>query len=143
MLKSAYLVAVVLLTSGCVSLLPVSHSNTSPFTSYEEARSAVAALVPLQTTKASAQQGGMDFAKQPNVKFLTHSDIVRLLVPSGLLRREDLEPGIVACLEARDACNGLDIQASRAAKVVTSLMVEAGFIAMLARWLTRGLACCP
>jgi hypothetical protein len=119
MLKSAHLAAVVLLTSGCASLLPVSHSDNSPFLSYEEARTAVAALVPMQSTKAPAQQGGVDFARQPNAKFLTHSDIVRLLVPSGILRREDLEPGIVACLEARDACNGLDIHASRIAKTRT------------------------
>ncbi len=120
MLKSAHLVAVVVaLTTGCASLLPVSHSDTSPFESFDAARSAVAALVPMQSTKVSAQQSGVDFAKQPNAKFLTHSDVVRLMVPTGILRREDLEPGIVACLEARDACNGLEIQASRIAKTRT------------------------
>lgn len=119
MLKSAHLVAVAMLISGCSSLLPVSHSDTSPFTSYEEARTAVAALVPLQSTKATVPPGGIDFAKHPNVKFLTHADIVRLLVPTGILKREDLEPGIVACLEARDACNGLEIHAARIAKTRT------------------------
>jgi hypothetical protein len=119
MLKSAHLVAVVALTSGCASLLPVSHTDTSPFVTYEEARNAVAALVPMQSTKTTAQQAGVDFAKHPNAKFLTHADVVRLLVPTGILRREDLEPGIVACLEARDACNGLEIHASRIAKTRT------------------------
>ena len=51
--------------------VPVSHSDNSPFFSYEEARTAVAALVPMQSTKAPVQQGGVDFAKQPNAKFLT------------------------------------------------------------------------
>ena len=121
MLKSAHhlLILIIVLTSGCASLLPVSRSDTSTFERYEEARDAVAALVPMQSTKASAQKSGIDFAKQPNVKFLTHSDIVRQLVPTGILRREDLEPGIVACLEARDACNGLEIHASRVAKTRT------------------------
>ena len=116
MLKSAYLLVLVAMASGCASMLPVSHSDASAFQSYEEARSAVAALVPMQSTKATLEKNGLDFAKQPNAKILTHSDIVRLLVPSGILKREDLEPGIVACLEARDACNGLDITASKIQK---------------------------
>ena len=119
MLKVVHLLAVVALSSGCSSLLPVSHSDASTFQSYDEARSAVAALVPMQSTKASAEQNGVDFAKQPNAKILRHSDIVRMLVPSGILTREDLEPGIVACLEARDACNGLEINASKIAKART------------------------
>jgi hypothetical protein len=100
--------------------LPVSHSDASTFQTYEEARGAVSALVPMQSTKAaSVADHGIDFGKQPNTKFLTHSDVVRLLVPAGMLRREDLDPGIVVCLESRSACNGLEITASRIAKTRT------------------------
>ncbi len=104
---------------GCSSLLPVSHSNASAFQTFDEARDAVVALVPMKSTRSTAGDGGVDFAAQPNTKILTHSDVVRLLVPAGLLKREDLDPGILVCVQARDACRGLDIVASRIAKTRT------------------------
>lgn len=119
MLKTATVLALVMLTSACTSLLPVSHSNASSFHSFEEARVAVVALVPMKSSRHAVDDRGIDFAKHPNTKILTHSDLVRLLVPSGLLKREDLDPGILVCLEARDACNGLDITASRISKTRT------------------------
>jgi hypothetical protein len=109
----------VALTSACSSLLPVSQSNSSSFKSFDEARSAVVALVPMKTSKKTVNANGIDFAKQPNTKILTHSEIVRLLVPAGLLKRDDLDPGILVCVQARDACNGLDIVAYRIAKTRT------------------------
>lgn len=111
--------AVLLSATACSSLLPVSHSNASSFTSFEEARNAVVALVPMKSSRSTPANGGIDFAAQPNTKILTHSDVVRLLVPAGLLKREDLDPGILVCVEARDACQGLDINASRIAKTRT------------------------
>lgn len=119
MFKLALSLALVLLTSACSSLLPVSHSDASSFKSFDEARNAVVALVPMKSARHAADDSGVDFAKQPNTKILTHADVVRLLVPAGLLKREDLDPGILICLEARDACNGLDITASRIAKTRT------------------------
>ena len=56
---------------------------------------------------------GIDPVKQPNTAILTHADIVRRFVPSALLKREDLDPGVLACLEARDACRGWEITAAR------------------------------
>jgi len=111
--------AMVLLTSACTSLLPVSHSDASGFKTFDEARNAVIALVPMKSTRHSGDTTHTDFAAQPNTKLLTHSDVVRLLVPAGLLKREDLDPGILVCVEARDACQGLDITASRIAKTRT------------------------
>jgi hypothetical protein len=119
MFKLAPLLTLVALTSGCSSMLPVSHSNSSSFKSFDEARSAVVALVPMKSSKKTVDASGVDFVKQPNTKILTHSEIVRLLVPAGLLKREDLDPGILVCVQARDACNGLDITASRIAKTRT------------------------
>ena len=119
MFKLASLLTLVALTSACSSMLPVSHSNSSSFTSFDEARNAVVELVPMKSSSKTVGASGIDFAKQPNTKILTHSEIVRLLVPAGLLKREDLDPGILVCVEARDACNGLDITASRIAKTRT------------------------
>lgn len=119
MFKLAISLTLVVLTSACTSLLPVSHSNASSFQSFEEARTAVVALVPMKSSRREGEKNGIDFAKQPNTKILTHSDLVRLLVPAGLLKRQDLDPGILVCVEARDACSGLDIVASRIAKTRT------------------------
>ena len=98
MFKLATSLALVTLTSACSSMLPVSHSDSSSFQSFEEARNAVVALVPMKSSKKAAEKDGVDFAKQPNTKILTHSDVVRLLVPAGMLKREDLDPGILVCL---------------------------------------------
>lgn len=119
MFRVVTLFAVVALVGACSSMLPVSHSDASSFQSFEEARNAVVALVPMKSSRTAGEKDGVDFAKQPNTKILTHSDVVRLLVPAGLLKREDLDPGILVCLEARDACNGLDITASKIVKART------------------------
>lgn len=101
------------LLTGCTSMLPSSNTDTSTFASFEEARNVIEGLVPMKTTASTVEKSGMGLAAQPNSKLLTHSDVVRLLVPAGLLRREDLDPGIMACVEAREACHGIDITASR------------------------------
>lgn len=137
MWKYAYLSVIALLASGCASMLPVSRSDTSTFETFDEARNAVVSLVPKQSTKALAASKGIDFAALPNTKFLTHSDVVRLLVPAGMLTRQDLDPGIVACLEARDACNGLEISASRIEKKRTGNFF-ADFVSYRQRTETKG-----
>jgi hypothetical protein len=62
---------------------------------------------------------GIDPVKQPNMMILTHADIVRRFVPSALLKREDLDPGVLACLEARDACRGWEFTAWHISKART------------------------
>jgi len=119
MWKAVCVMPVLVLTGACSSMLPVSHSDASSFQSFEQARDAVVALVPMKTTRSMAENGAVDFAGHPNTKMLTHSDIVRMLVPAGVLKREDLDPGIIVCLEARDACTGLEITASKIAKTRT------------------------
>lgn len=119
MWRTVFSFALALTASACSTLLPVSHSDASSFQSFEEARGAVVALVPMKSSRRPGEPGGVDFAAQPNTKILTHSDVVRLLVPAGLLKREDLDPGILVCIEARDACSGLEITASKIAKTRT------------------------
>ena len=107
MIKIVTSLACVTLVSACASLLPATRTDASSFQTFEEARDAVVALVPMKSSRKAGEKNGFDFAKHPNTKILTHSDLVLLLVPAGLLKREDLDPGILVCMEARDACNGL------------------------------------
>jgi hypothetical protein len=99
----------VLLTSACSSMLPKARTDTTPFQSFEEARAAIEALVPMQSSRETLEKNGFAAGKHPNTTLLTHADVVRRFVPSALLKREDLDPGILACLEARDACRGQEI----------------------------------
>lgn len=116
MRKLAYSLSLVLLTSACSSLLPKARTDSTSFQSFDEARAAIEELVPMKSDRASLEKNGLNPAKQPNTTILTHSDVVRRFVPSTLLKREDLDPGILACLEARDACRGLEIIVAKIAR---------------------------
>jgi len=109
----------VLLTSACSSLLPQAHTESTSFESFDAARTAIVALVPMKSDRKTLEKNGFNPVAHPNTKILTHSDVIRLLVPTALLKREDLDPGILVCLEARDACSGMEIVASRIAKIRT------------------------
>lgn len=102
-----------LLLSSCSSMLPSVRSESSPFTSFDEARQAIEGLVPMQSDVVLLTRLGISPVQQPNTTILTHADIVRRFVPSSLLKREDLDAGVLACLEARDACRGWEITAAR------------------------------
>ncbi|HEY5580544.1 MAG TPA: hypothetical protein VIK56_05180 [Rhodoferax sp.] len=105
-------------------MLPRASSVSSPFQSFEEAQNAIDSLVPLKSNLSTLHQLGIDPVKQPNINILTHADIVRRFVPSALLQREDLDPGVLACLAARDACRGWEITAARIKKERTGNFVS-------------------
>ncbi|MBK7000071.1 MAG: hypothetical protein IPH35_08905 [Rhodoferax sp.] len=112
-LRCLLLLAVSSSLLGCNSLLPSARTQATPFQSFEEAKIAIKSLVPMQTSRDSLQKNGVDPASYPNTKLLSHADVVRLLIPSTILRREDLDKGILACLEASDECYGLSIELSQ------------------------------
>jgi hypothetical protein len=104
------------LMSGCASLLPQTKNESSEFKSFEEARLLIEALVPMQSDIASVVSMGIDPAKHTNTTLLTQADVVRRFAPGSVISKHDLDPGIVACIEARDACRGMDVVASRIAR---------------------------
>ena len=110
---TASVVAAVLLVSGCTSLLPRARSESSAFKSFDEASKAIDTLTPMQSKIDAVTALGIDPVKQPNTVILTHADIVRRFVPSALLKREDLDPGVLRCLQAREACRGWELTAAR------------------------------
>ena len=110
------LLALALSLGGCTSMLPRVSSLSSPFQTFDEARQAIDALIPMTTHANTLRQLGIDPVGQPNTLILTHADIVRRFVPSALLQRADLDPGVLVCLEARDACRGWEINAARISK---------------------------
>jgi hypothetical protein len=52
----------------------------------------------------------------PNTVLLSFADISKRFLGTGVLSKEDLGPGISACLSARDACRGLDLNISKIEK---------------------------
>lgn len=105
-----------LLIGGCATWLPESHTDTTPFKTYDEARAALLALVPMKSDRHTLEQNGFFPGKHPNTTVLTHADVARRFLPSAILKREDLDPGIVYCLESRDACSGLEITGTKIAR---------------------------
>lgn len=104
------------LVSGCAALLPKSSSDISAFKSFEEARNAIEGIVPQHSTLATLAAMGIDPAKHPNTTLMTQADVVQRLVPGSVLTKQDLDPGVVACIEARNACFGLNVVASHIAR---------------------------
>lgn len=99
--------------TGCATLLPNSQTVTTSFETFEDARQAITALEPMKTDLAALTAKGITPEKQQNTVILTYADIMRRFVLGSVIRREDLDPGIVLCLEAREGCRGWDISASR------------------------------
>jgi hypothetical protein len=118
-IQSGCLLSLALLVAGCSSMLPRARSESSPFKSFDEARNAIDGLVPMKSDVSALTKLGLDPAHQPNITILTQADIVRQFVPSALLKREDLDPGVLACLEARDACRGWSVTGARVLKART------------------------
>ena len=118
-LKVLFLLLMTLQLGACSFMLPKVRSESSPFKSFEEAKSAIEALVPMKSDVKSLAAIGIDPLQQPNTVILTQTDIVRRFVPSALLKREDLDPGVLACLEARDACRGWEITGARVLRART------------------------
>ena len=114
-----FLLCMALLAVGCSSMLPRALSDSSSFADFESARQAIDALVPMKSDVAALARIGIDPVKQHNTVILTQADIVRRFVPSSLLKREDLDSGILACLEAREACRGWELTAARISKART------------------------
>ena len=105
--------------TGCASMLPETHTNTTSFKSFDEARMALETLEPRKSDRKALESNGFTPAHHPNMTLLTHADVVRRFLPSALLKREDLDPGILSCLEARDACRGVEVVGARISKVRT------------------------
>ena len=112
LLQLTVLVSVLVLTA-CSHMLPRAQNESTPFESFDAAQSAIESLVPMHSTLDTLTRLGLNPAQQPNIVILTPDDIVRRFVPSNMLKREDLDPGVLACINAKEACRGWSIAFSR------------------------------
>jgi len=104
-LKSVTFLALVLSLAGCSTLLPRGSSQTaSPWKTYEEARAAFDRIESGQTTAQQMRALGFDGGDAVNVTLLNYTDVITRFIPSPVIAREDLEAGILKCIEAKQAC---------------------------------------
>jgi len=106
------LMAACLGLAGCASWLPKASADPVYFSSFDHARAAVEAIVPGQTRVDELQALHLDTEHQPNTLVLSYADILRRVMGGSVLAKQDLAPGIQQCLEAHDACRGLEFNIS-------------------------------
>ena len=100
---------VLLALAGCNSLLPRSTNVTSQFREFEDLRNAVESLEPKKTDQATLVRLGIDPSTLPNTTVLSYTDILRRFVPGSAVSKDELDAGIVDCLNVRDACRGWEL----------------------------------
>ena len=105
---ASLLTAMTLGLQGCASWLPKAAADPVYFTSFDQARQAIEAIEPGRTRTADLKAMHLDTVQQPNTVVLSYADILRRVMGGSVLAKQDLAPGIVQCLEAHDACRGLE-----------------------------------
>ena len=101
---------------GCASMLPKTKTESPTFQNFDDARKAVESLVPMQSDVSTLSGLGIEPIKQPNTLILTYSDVIKRVANGSVIGKEDLDAGVVRCIEARDACRGWDVNVMRITK---------------------------
>jgi hypothetical protein len=97
--------------TGCVALLPSGSTATEDsWPNYESARAAIERIVPRQSRRAELTAAGIDPYTMPSITILHYSDVAQRLAVPGAVKREELDSGILECLQAGKACTGYAIQ---------------------------------
>ncbi len=109
--RSSLLLSVVAL-AACASLLPKTKTESPTFKTFDEARKAIESLEPMRSTVATLSGLGIDPIKQPNTLILTYADIIKRVVNGSVLHKEDMDAGIVRCLDAPNTCRGWELNVS-------------------------------
>lgn len=97
---------------GCASWLPRASADPAYFTSFDQARRAIESIEPGRTRVTDLRGMHLDTVQQPNTVVMSYADILRRVMGGSVLAKQDLAPGIVQCLEAHDACQGLEYNIS-------------------------------
>ncbi len=110
--------------AACSVLLPKAGSESFYFNSFDQARQAIESLVPMKSTVHDLAALNLDPSHQPNTVLLSFSDISKKFLSSGVLTKEELGPGVAACLSARDACRGWELNIAKIEKKRTGTFFQ-------------------
>jgi hypothetical protein len=114
LLRTITLLALAALAASCAELLPKSKTETqAAWLSFDEARTAIERIEPYRTTRAELRARGIGVDRDPTITLLSHVDIAVRFPIGGVLRAEDVDPGIRDCLKAGKSCNAYQINLRR------------------------------
>lgn len=100
--------------AGCTALLPKSQAETEAvWRSFDEARIAIEKIEPYKTTRDDLRAAGIGALGDPTITLLSHVDIAVRFPIGGVLREQDVDPGIRDCLRSGKACNAYLINLRR------------------------------
>src|ERR1041385_2603326 len=104
-----------LLTAGCKtgSSQKLFSSNASKsesrWHSYEEVQADFDKVVPQSTTTNNLRELGFHPLVSPNVKILTYVDIMQIFMPNPGITKEDLDPAVRGCIEAKERSHAYQV----------------------------------
>ena len=109
------LALVCLLLGGCSSsLLPVAKGSLeSPWESFTQAKQTFDLIIPYQTREAKLQTLAFSPYQNPNIEIVSYLDLINRFLPNSSVRKEDLAPGILECIESHDKCYGYKLTVNR------------------------------
>lgn len=106
-----FLIPVLLLFSGCGSILPSTRQTVkSPWNSFEEAKASYDKIIVNKCTADDLGKLGLDPFTNPNITILTYVDIIQKFMFNPSIKVEDLDPGLQKCIKAKAGCNAYAIQ---------------------------------
>lgn len=109
-LRVLFLMFLPVIFTGCASMLPT--ENNVPhnhWKSYEQAQSDFEKIVPHTTTLIELKKMGFDPTNSSNIKILTYLDITHRFLHTPSMIKNDLPPDVLQCLEAKDGCQGFEL----------------------------------
>jgi hypothetical protein len=99
------------LTAGCSTLLPSAKQTIqSPWNSFEDAKAYFDKITPRQSTTKELKELGFDPFSTPNIKILTYLDIMNRFMPNPSVKKEELDEGIQACIDAKADCKAYEFE---------------------------------
>jgi hypothetical protein len=116
----ALVIAALAATTGCRSLLPNGDDRTlQPWSTYNDAYSAVDHIVPYHTTRQALREQKIDPAVNPAITILSYTDLLQRLNAMAAVAPENRERGIADCLNAGKRCTAyaIDLHQTRTRRV--------------------------
>jgi hypothetical protein len=106
-IRLAGIACLLVLLTACSNLLPRGRTDAPrPFDSFAQAATATERIVPFQTRAAQLPALGFDAKAGTNVQAIPYPDIVTRLAPYSAVAMEQLDAGIVKCIQATTGCRG-------------------------------------
>ena len=101
--------------SGCSHwFLPNTKENMkSQWETYEDAENAFNAIELYRTTEEDLHKMGYNPYDTPNIKVLTYLEMLTRFIPNQSVTKDDLNPELADCLDAKDFCYGYVISAKK------------------------------